>query len=138
MFISQTLSSLHSEILQQLRISFFGFGLALGSEYQSLSQLVGGKSPALELYRLFRDPHSSFDIASRQYSFNDHWSRQPTLLRWHAALLERLQFRRGIHGGKSSYGGWPSFRLSSQGSAGLPPCLACNSSTPAVSTTRRL
>ncbi|HUA69029.1 MAG TPA: DUF87 domain-containing protein [Candidatus Saccharimonadales bacterium] len=69
MFISQTLSSLHSEILQQLRISFFGFGLALGNEYQSLSQLVGGKSPALDLYRLFRDPHSSFDIASRQYSF---------------------------------------------------------------------
>jgi hypothetical protein len=69
MFISQTLSSLHPEILQQLRISFFGFGLALGNEYQSLSQLVGGKSPALELYRLFRDPHSSFDIASRQYSF---------------------------------------------------------------------
>jgi hypothetical protein len=69
MFISQTLSSLHSEILQQLRISFFGFGLALGTEYQALSQLVGGKSRALDLYRLFRDPHSSFDIASRQYSF---------------------------------------------------------------------
>ena len=69
MFISQTLSSLHTEILHQLRISFFGFGLALGSEYQSLSQLVGGKDPALELYRRFRDPHSSFDTASRQYSF---------------------------------------------------------------------
>lgn len=33
MFISQTLSSLHWEILHQLRISFFGFGLALGSEF---------------------------------------------------------------------------------------------------------
>ena len=69
MFISQTLSSLHPEILQQLRISFFGFGLALGNEYNALSQLVGGKSRALDLYRLFRDPHSSFDTASRQYSF---------------------------------------------------------------------
>jgi hypothetical protein len=69
MFISQTLSSLHPEILHQLRISFFGFGLALGSEYQSLSQLVGSKDTALDLYRLFRDPHSSFDTASRQYSF---------------------------------------------------------------------
>lgn len=69
MFISQTLSSLHSEILQQLRISFFGFGLALGNEYYALSQLVGGSSRALDLYKLFRDPHSSFDIASRQYSF---------------------------------------------------------------------
>ena len=30
LFISQTLSSLHPEILQQLRIFFFGFGLGLG------------------------------------------------------------------------------------------------------------
>ena len=69
MFISQSLSSLHAEILQQLRISFFGFGLALGSEFQALSQLVGGRGRAIELYQLFRDPHSSLDIASRQYSF---------------------------------------------------------------------
>lgn len=69
MFISQSLASLHQEILNQLRISFFGFGLALGSEFQSLSQLLGGKSHALDLYRLFRDPHSAFDVTSRQYSF---------------------------------------------------------------------
>ena len=69
LFISQTLSSLHQEILQQLRISFFGFGLGLGQEFQSLRQLVGSSSPALNLYQLFRDPHSAFDVASRQYSF---------------------------------------------------------------------
>lgn len=69
LFISQTLSSLHSEILQQLRIFFFGFGLGLGQEFQSLRQLVGSSGTALDLYQLFRDPHSAFDIASRQYSF---------------------------------------------------------------------
>lgn len=69
MFISQTLSSLHTEILQQLRIFFFGFGLGLGQEYLALRDLVGGSGPALDLYRLFRDPHSAFDTASRQYSF---------------------------------------------------------------------
>lgn len=69
LFISQTLSSLHTEILQQLRISFFGFGLALGQEFQSLRQLVGSSGTALDLYQLFRDPHSAFDIGSRQYSF---------------------------------------------------------------------
>jgi hypothetical protein len=69
LFISQTLSSLHSEILQQLRIFFFGFGLGLGQEFQSLRQLVGGSGPALDLYQLFRDPHSAFNIRSRQYSF---------------------------------------------------------------------
>jgi Helicase HerA, central domain len=69
LFISQTLSSLHPEILQQLRIFFFGFGLALGQEFQALRQLVGSSGTALSLYQLFRDPHSSFDTASRQYSF---------------------------------------------------------------------
>lgn len=69
LFISQTLSSLHPEILQQLRIFFFGFGLALGQEFQSLRQLVGSSGTALDLYQLFRDPHSAFDTRSRQYSF---------------------------------------------------------------------
>ena len=69
MFISQTLSSLHREIAQQLRIFFFGFGLGMGTEFQALRNLVGGRSKALELYQLFRDPQSSFDIASRDYSF---------------------------------------------------------------------
>jgi hypothetical protein len=69
LFISQTLSSLHPEILQQLRIFFFGFGLGLGQEFQSLRQLVGSSGTALDLYQLFRDPHSAFDAKSRQYSF---------------------------------------------------------------------
>lgn len=69
LFISQTLSSVHTEILQQLRIYFFGFGLGLGQEFQSLKQLVGSSGNALDLYQMFRDPHSSFDASSRQYSF---------------------------------------------------------------------
>lgn len=69
LFISQTLSSLHPEILQQLRIFFFGFGLGLGQEFQSLRQLVGSSGTALALYQLFRDPHSAFDTRNRQYSF---------------------------------------------------------------------
>ncbi len=69
LFISQTLSSLHSEILQQLRILFFGFGLGLGQEFQSLRQLVGSSSTALDLYQSFRDPHSALDPSNKQYSF---------------------------------------------------------------------
>ncbi|MCD6298911.1 MAG: ATP-binding protein [Deltaproteobacteria bacterium] len=69
MFISQTLSSLHKEVIGQLRIFFFGFGLALGTEFMSLKELVGGDPNALKLYKSFRDPHSAFDIASRQYAF---------------------------------------------------------------------
>ena len=53
LFVSQTLSSLDTEILQQLRIFFFGFGLGLGQEFQALRQLVGSSGTALDLYQLF-------------------------------------------------------------------------------------
>jgi len=69
MFISQTLSSLHKEIISQLRIFFFGFGLALGTEFMALKEIIGGDPNALKLYQSFRDPHSAFDVSSRQYAF---------------------------------------------------------------------
>lgn len=69
LFISQTLSSLHREIISQLRINFFGFGLSMGTEYMALKELAGGDPNAFKLYQSFRDPHSSFNIKSRQYSF---------------------------------------------------------------------
>ena len=57
-FISQTLGGLDNEILQQLRIMAFGFGLAMGSEFDRLRDFVGGDKRALELYQSFRDPQS--------------------------------------------------------------------------------
>jgi len=69
MFLSQTLSSLDIEIVQQLRISFFGFGLSMGAEYQKLRELVGGQKESIRLYQRFRDPQSAFDPASKEYSF---------------------------------------------------------------------
>jgi hypothetical protein len=69
MFLSQTLSSLDTEIVQQLRISFFGFGLSMGAEYEKLRQLIGGQRQSMRLYQRFRDPQSAFDVASREYSF---------------------------------------------------------------------
>jgi len=69
LFISQTLSSLHKEIISQMRINFFGFGLSMGTEFIALKELAGGNQDALKLYQSFRDPHSAFDIQSRQYSF---------------------------------------------------------------------
>ncbi len=37
-FISQTLSSIDKTIVNQLRISFFGFGLSMGTEFQRISR----------------------------------------------------------------------------------------------------
>lgn len=45
LFISQTRSIPHPEILQQLRIFFFGFGLALGQEFQSLRNSSAPPAP---------------------------------------------------------------------------------------------
>lgn len=57
-FVSQTLGGLDDELLQQLRILAFGFGLAMGSEFDRLRDFVGGDKRALELYQSFRDPQS--------------------------------------------------------------------------------
>ena len=77
MFISQTLSSIHREIISQMRIFFFGFGLAVGREFQTLKEIVGSSESALNLYTLFKDPHSSFDISRREYSFMTHGPVSP-------------------------------------------------------------
>jgi len=70
MFISQTLASLDTEIINQLRISFFGFGLSMGTEFKSLGELAaGGDINAMKLYQSFRDPHSNLNPDNRQYSF---------------------------------------------------------------------
>ena len=71
LFISQTLASLPKEIVEQMRIMFFGFGLAFGKEFAALSELAGGddESNSLKLYQSFRDPHSAFDSKSKQYNF---------------------------------------------------------------------
>ncbi|MBC8102779.1 MAG: ATP-binding protein [Cytophagales bacterium] len=63
MFITQTLASLHREIIGQLRLNAFGFGLTMGSELGQLEEIVGDPE-ALSLYKSFVDPQSN-----RQFPF---------------------------------------------------------------------
>ncbi|MGI0048633.1 MAG: ATPase, partial [Nitrososphaera sp.] len=67
MFISQTLSGLDREIINQLRIYVFGFGLAYGTELQGLREIIGGNDEAIRLYQLFKDPQSN--PHQKEYSF---------------------------------------------------------------------
>lgn len=67
MFVSQTLSSLDREIINQIRIYIFGFGLAYGVELQGLKEIIGGNEEAIALYQLFKDPQSI--PRQREYSF---------------------------------------------------------------------
>lgn len=61
MFISQTLSSLSRDILDQIRIYVFGFGLGWGIERLALKDIIGGQFEAMKLYQSFRDPQSSLN-----------------------------------------------------------------------------
>nr|MDO8115876.1 ATP-binding protein [Candidatus Sigynarchaeota archaeon] len=67
MFISQSLSSLDREIINQMRVYFFGFGLAWGIERAALRELIGGAEKSLNLYQAFKDPQSG--LTSREYPF---------------------------------------------------------------------
>jgi len=58
MFISQTLSSLSRDIIDQLRVEIFGFGLAWGLERNALHDLIGGQEEAMSLYQSFKDPQT--------------------------------------------------------------------------------
>ena len=68
-FVSQTVASLDTDIVQQLSSLFFGAGLALGDEFDSLKQLVGGDTNALSHYQSFRHPQNSPTRELRQFPF---------------------------------------------------------------------
>ena len=67
MFISQTLSGLDREIINQIRAYIFGYGLAYGIERQALREIIGGSEDSFGLYKLFKDPQSG--LGKPEYSF---------------------------------------------------------------------
>ncbi len=69
MFISQTIQSLHKDIVLQLRTMFFGFGLGFGSELQSLREVLGGDKDWLRLYQSFKDPQSALSSETKEFPF---------------------------------------------------------------------
>ena len=75
MFISQTLSSLARDIINQIRIFIFGFGLGYGSERDALWEIIGGQNEAMSLYQRFNDPQSSLN--EKHYSFMSYGPISP-------------------------------------------------------------
>ncbi len=69
LFVSQTLASLHPEVVGQLRALFVGFGLTGGSELASLRDLAGGDGEALSIYQRFPDPQSAPSDCYRSFNF---------------------------------------------------------------------
>ena len=58
MFITQSLYSLDNDIVNQMRIFSFGYGLTIGSELRRVKEIINNDS-ALSLYRSFIDPGSN-------------------------------------------------------------------------------
>lgn len=58
MFITQTIESLNEEIIRQMRIFGFGYGLTSGQELRKVGEVVNNPS-AIQLYKSFIDPSSN-------------------------------------------------------------------------------
>ncbi|MGB7207944.1 MAG: ATP-binding protein [Pyrinomonadaceae bacterium] len=58
MFITQTIESLDDEIIRQMRIFGFGYGLTSGPELRKTGEVINN-SAALQLYKSFIDPSSN-------------------------------------------------------------------------------
>lgn len=69
LFVSQTLASLHPEVVGQLRALFVGFGLTGGNELAGLRDLAGGDGEALTLYQRFPDPQSAPSDTYRSFNY---------------------------------------------------------------------
>jgi len=72
----------------------------MGQEFRALSELVGGRSKALALYQLFRDPPLCFWRHLARVFLHDYWPGIASFLRRHFPFLQRLQHSRGISGSK--------------------------------------
>ncbi len=69
LFVSQTLNSLHPEVIAQMRALFIGYGLNSGNELQALRDLAGGNPQALGLYQSFPDPQGAPVPSLREFNF---------------------------------------------------------------------
>jgi Cdc6-like AAA superfamily ATPase len=90
MFVSQTLSGLDRELINQMRIYFFGFGLSYGIELLGLREIIGGNDEAIRLYQLFKDPQSN--PKQKEYSFMTIGPASPLSFSGIPLFFEALQY----------------------------------------------
>lgn len=64
LFVSTSTAGLEPEVLKQMRIYFFGYGLCWGAELRALRDLIG-EERSIDLYRTFRDPATLIAMGGR-------------------------------------------------------------------------
>ena len=96
MFISQSLASIDSEILRQLRLYFFGYGLSWGVERRVLEELIG-RGAHIDLYQSFKDPPNCCNNRSEErISFHGLWSCFTFVSIWSSVVLHSSSLCRRI------------------------------------------
>ena len=93
MFISQTLGSMDPEIIRQMRITFFGFGLGFGGEGAAIASQIGADESSLNLYKSFTDPHAALDHKNRKYPFMSVGPVSPLAASSRPMFFEALDYR---------------------------------------------
>lgn len=68
LFVSTSIAGLEFEVLKQMRICFFGYGLSWGGEIRAMRELIG-EGRYLDLYQSFRDPATLLTMGGKQYPF---------------------------------------------------------------------
>ena len=94
MFISQTLASLDRELLQQMRMYFFGYGLAWGTELDALKNLIGGKQFCIGT--LPTVPRSGKQSWGRKILVHERGTVIAALVLRQAAVLQRAAVSRRV------------------------------------------
>jgi len=89
-FVSQSIASLDFEILRQLRLYFFGYGLAWGGELRALVDLVG-RGGHLDLFQSFTDPQTSLS-GEKTYSFMAYGPVSPLSASGAPLFLDALNY----------------------------------------------
>lgn len=84
MLITQTIESISDEIIQQMRIFGFGYGLTMGSEFSKLKQIINDDNAA-RFYRSFIDPSSN-----NKYPFMFHGPISPLSFTGSPLFLEMM------------------------------------------------
>lgn len=89
LFISTSVSGLESEVLKQMRIYFFGYGLSWGGELRALRELIG-EERYLSLSE-FQGSHNFVNNGRKTISVHGLWSSFASCDFWSPTVFQRLR-----------------------------------------------
>jgi energy-coupling factor transporter ATP-binding protein EcfA2 len=91
LFVSTSVAGLDMEVLKQMRICFFGYGLSWGGELRAMRDLIG-EGAYLDLYQSFKDPTTLLTMGGKQYPFMVYGPISPLAISGAPIFFNALDF----------------------------------------------